>query len=57
VDIVTAPLHDRNGETVGVVQFHLKPFPGQTEANAIARVLPIVRDMEMRVGAAKDLNE
>lgn len=56
-NIVTAPLHDRNGETVGVVQFFLKPFAGQTEANVIARVLPIVRDMEIRVGAAKDLNE
>ena len=56
-EIVTAPLHDRNGETVGVVQFYLKPFTGQTEANIIARVLPIVREMEIRVGAARDLNE
>ncbi len=55
--IVTAPLHDRNGETVGVVKFFLKPFLGQTEANVIARVLPIVREMELRVGAARDLNE
>jgi hypothetical protein len=55
--IVTAPLHDRNGETVGVVKFFLKPFLGQTEANVVARVLPIVREMELRVGAAKDLNE
>ncbi len=55
--IVTAPLHDRNGETVGVVKFFLKPFLGQTEANVVARVLPIVREMELRVGAAKDLND
>ena len=55
--VVTAPLHDRNGETVGVVKFFLKPFLGQTEANVIARVLPIVREMELRVGASRDLNE
>lgn len=55
--IVTAPLHDRNGETAGVVQFFLKPFPGQTDANVIARVQLSIREMEHRVGAAKDLNE
>ncbi|HTH46365.1 MAG TPA: hypothetical protein VMB21_02535 [Candidatus Limnocylindria bacterium] len=55
--VVTVPLHDRNGETVGVVKFFLKPFLGQTEANVIARVLPVVREMELRVGAARDLNE
>jgi hypothetical protein len=54
---VIAPLHDRNGETVGVVKFFLKPFPGQTEANTIARVLPLVRDLEERIGSANDLGE
>lgn len=55
--IVTAPLHDRNGETVGVVKFFLKPFPGQTEAAAITRVLPIVKDLEARVSSARDLTD
>ncbi len=54
---VTLPLHDRNGETVGVVKFFLKPFAGQTEGNAIARVLPLVRDLEGRIGSAVELGD
>ena len=54
---VSLPLHDRNGETVGVVKFFLKPFAGQTEANAIARVLPLMRDLEGRIGSANELGD
>ena len=54
---IIAPLHDRNGETVGVVKFFLKPFAGQTEATTIARVLPLVRDLEERIGSANDLTD
>ena len=53
--VVTMPLHDRNGEVVGVVRVTLKPFMGQTEQNAIARALPIVKQMEQRVRSAEDL--
>ena len=55
--IVTAALHDRNGEVAGVIKFFLKPYPGQTESATITRVLPTIRRIEMRVGAAKDLVE
>ncbi len=55
--IVTAALHDRNGEVAGIVKFYLRTYPGQTEAAAVARVLPTIARMEQRVGAAKDLTE
>jgi hypothetical protein len=53
--LVTLPLHDANGETVGAVKVTMKSFPGQTEKNAIARALPIVKGMEARVQKAADL--
>ncbi len=55
--VVTQPLHDRNGDVLGVVRFALKPYAGQLEAATLARVLPILKDMEMRIGASKDLIE
>jgi hypothetical protein len=55
--IVTMPLHDRNGDTVGAVRIQLKSFIGQTEQNAVARALPIVKEMEGRIRSAKDLVE
>lgn len=55
--LITAPLRDRNGDAVGVVKFFLKPFAGQTEANALARVLPTVRWMESRLAASEGLGE
>ena len=55
--IVSMPLHDRNGETVGAVRILMKSFKGQTEQNAVARALPIIREMEARVRSAKDLVE
>jgi Laminin G domain len=56
-NVVTAPLHDRNGEPVGVIKFFLRRFAGQTEANCIARVLPTIQSVEKRVGSARDLVE
>jgi hypothetical protein len=49
------PLHDSNGDTIAAVRVIMKPFPGQTEKNAIARAMPIVKEMEPRVQKAKDL--
>lgn len=57
VTVVTLPLHDRNGEVIAAVSVLLKPFPGQTEANAIARALPIVKEMEKRTPSWEDLTE
>lgn len=55
--LVTTPLRDRNGDAVGVVKFFLKPFAGQTEANALARVLPTVRWMESQLASSEGLGE
>jgi len=53
--LVTLPFHDANGETVAAVKVVMKSFPGQTEKNAIARALPIVKGIEARVLKAADL--
>ncbi|MHB8523039.1 MAG: family 16 glycoside hydrolase [Limisphaerales bacterium] len=54
---VTMPLHDRNGDTVAAVRVELSPFAGQTEDNAVARALPIVKQLQARIRSAKDLLE
>ena len=54
--IATLPLHDKNGDVIAAVRFELEPFPGQTEKSILARTLPIVRDMEQRVAANKELS-
>jgi hypothetical protein len=53
--LVTLPLHDRNGDTIAAVRVVMKSFAGQTEENAIARALPIVKKMETRVRSSKEL--
>ncbi len=55
--VVTAPIHDRNGEVLGVARFVLKPYAGQMESVTISRILPMVRSMEQAVGAARTLVE
>ena len=55
--VVTAPLHDRNGDVVGVLEFHLKPFAGQIESTTVARILPTVRKLESGITGAKALTE
>jgi hypothetical protein len=55
--LVTYPLHDRNGEAIGAVKFTLKSFKGETEANALGRVTPIVQSMQKRIAAARNLEE
>ena len=55
--LLTLPLHDRNGETIAAVRVVLRPYPGQTEQAALARVTPIVKEMERRVHSARDLNQ
>ena len=55
--VVTAALHDRNGEVIGVMEFRLKPFPGQMESTTVARVLPTLRKLEGSIGGARELTE
>lgn len=52
---VVLPLPDRNGEIVAALRVVMKPFPGQTENNAVARALPIKKEMQNRIQSAKDL--
>ena len=52
---VTLPLHDRNGDPIAAVRVTMKAFPGQTEQNAIARAMPIVKGMQSRVRTKSDL--
>ena len=51
------PLHDRNGERVAALRIMMKPFAGQTEQNAVARALPMIKSIEARIQSAKDLLE
>jgi hypothetical protein len=54
---VTMPLHDRNGDTVAAARVIMRTFPGETEQNALARALPIVKEMESRVTSLQALLE
>jgi hypothetical protein len=56
VMIATLPLHDKNGDPVAAVRFELDPFPGQTEKNVLERSAPMIREMEARLAAHKELN-
>jgi hypothetical protein len=53
--VVTLPVHDRNGEVVAALRVEMKSFLGQTENNALARALPIAKDLEKRIVEARDL--
>ena len=55
--LVTLPLHDLNGDVIGAVRVEMDTFPGQTDDNAVARALPVVRRMERRVTTVKELTE
>ena len=55
--VVTMPLHDRNGDTVAAARVIMRTFPGQTEQNALARALPIVKEMEQRITSLHALLE
>jgi hypothetical protein len=55
--IVTMPLRDRNGDHIAAAQVLMKSFKGQTEQNALARALPIVREMEGRIRSSTEVFE
>jgi hypothetical protein len=52
---VVMPLRDRNGDPVAAVRVMMNTFAGQTEQNAFARAMPIIRDMQSRFGSLLDL--
>ena len=51
------PLRDRNGDPIAAVRVHLNSFPGQTEQNALIRVTPIVKEMQLSVQSRAELVE
>jgi len=52
---VVLPLRDRNGDPVAAVRVIMKTFAGQTEQNAVARALPVVKEMQSRFSSLEDL--
>jgi hypothetical protein len=53
---VIQPLRDRNGDPIAAVSVTMRPFPGQTEQNALQRALPIVKSIQARVQTMAELN-
>lgn len=53
--MVTMPVRDRNGDPVAAVKLTMKSFTGQTEQNALARVTPIIKEIQSRVESVADL--
>ncbi len=51
---VTVPLRDRNGDSVAALFIAMKSFAGQTEQNALARALPINKELSARVQSVDD---
>ncbi len=58
-DTVTVfmPLRDRNGDAAASVRVKMKAFPGQTEENAIARAMPVIKQMQEHAPASADWTE
>lgn len=54
---VTLPLRDRNGDVVAAARIEMKSFLGQTDENILARAVPVRKEMQGKVLAAKDLYE
>jgi len=52
---VVLPLRDRNGETIAAARVTMESFIGQTEQNAIARAMPVVKGMQARVTTLEEL--
>jgi hypothetical protein len=54
---VVMPLRDRNGETIAAARVVMQTFTGQTEQNALARAMPIVKEMQGKIRSLADLVE
>jgi hypothetical protein len=52
---VTAPLRDRNGDSVAAVVFVMKTFPGETEDTALMKSQTMIKKIEPRVASLEDL--
>ncbi len=52
---VTQPLRDKNGDPIAAVKVKMKTFKGQTEQNAVARAMPVVKLIQAGVQSRADL--
>lgn len=52
---VTAPLRDRNGDSIAAVVFVMKTFPGETEDTALLKSQMMIKKLESRVTSLDDL--
>jgi len=55
--LVVMPLRDRNGEPMAAVRMNMQRFAGQTEQNALARAMPVVRYMQAQAQSLEDLTQ
>lgn len=51
---VVMPVRDRNGEIIAAARIHMTTFLGQTERNAVARAMPIIKQIQALVAASSD---
>ncbi|MEO7299218.1 MAG: family 16 glycoside hydrolase [Verrucomicrobiota bacterium] len=54
---IIMPLKDRNGDVIAAVRVIMKPFPGQTESNVLARAAPVTKAIETKISSVEELNE
>lgn len=57
VTTVTMPLRDRNGKPIAAVQVNMETYFGQLEKIALARAMPIVKEMQLRLRGARALTQ
>jgi hypothetical protein len=53
---VVLPVRDRNGDPVAAMRVVMKPFVGQTQANAIGSAAPIAAEIQDRIRGMDELN-
>ena len=54
---IVMPLRDRNGDPIAATRLVMESFAGQTEQNAFARAIPIVKEMQARVQSLEELTQ
>ncbi len=53
---ITLPLRDRNGDVAAALKVKMKTFPGETQANAVARALLVKKAFEQQIETLQDIN-
>jgi hypothetical protein len=53
---ITLPLRDRNGDIAAAIKVKMKTFPGETQANAVARAVLVKKEVEQQIETMQDIN-